>query len=424
MPTRPSLTTALSLALLLCACEAQPDVPLVDECSIEIRIPTGFVGGVGELAPLHEDVYGAAPAPYQVRYQWPGRDPSASAAFVWRTDLETLATVVEYGVGEALDQRVEGATFGFDQAADGTGGERMHEVRICGGLEPDTSYSYRVGGDEAWSPVYRFTTPPPPRSFDVVRVAVAGDSRGAYTTWASIVQAMEEHDPDLFVFTGDMIELGTDQGQWDAWFEAWGDLLTRKGLVVTHGNHEFLARNYFAQFALPGNEEWFTIDYGPLQITSLNDTVRSMSEIETLQPMYLESVLQDSDATWRLVTSHQSAWSACTVHGSDPWVRENWSGVMETGGVDLVFNGHNHIYERSVPILNGVEAAPGQGTVYLVSGGGGAPLYSNVDDLWFNEVAASVEHYLIADFGPDEVHVVARDLAGNVIDDFTLPSRR
>ena len=61
------------------------------------------------------------------------------------------------------------------------------------------------------------------------------------------------------------------------------------------------------------------------------------------------------------------------------------------------------------------------GTVYLVSGGAGAPLYTETAEEWFGHVANPIEHYLIADFGPTEVTVTVRDLDGNVIDEFTKP---
>jgi hypothetical protein len=74
-----------------------------------------------------------------------------------------------------------------------------------------------------------------------------------------------------------------------------------------------------------------------------------------------------------------------------------------------------------VPIRGDREAAPGEGTVYLVSGGAGADLYDEHDDSWFGAVANPIEHYVIGDFGPEEASFVVRDLAGNEIDRFIVP---
>ena len=47
--------------------------------------------------------------------------------------------------------------------------------------------------------------------------------------------------------------------------------------------------------------------------------------------------------------------------------------------MDLVLSGHDHDYERSKPMRG---ATPGAGTVYVVVGSSGAPLYDNGSDVW------------------------------------------
>lgn len=424
----------LALVLMLLACKADPNPqdgvdtdselpPPIDGCDPEISPPPPFgQSDVEVVVDPHQNTFGGNPEPFHVRYGWPSPDPSQTASFLWRTDRGTKATVVEFGIGDDLSRRAEGASFVYGQLPDGSGGYRIHEVKLCSGLEPGTTYSYRVGGDGHWSPVYRFTTPGRPGSFDTFRVAIAGDSRGAYETWAELVGVMEAHDPDFYVFSGDMVEFGWLQEEWDAWFEAAGDVLARKALVPAHGNHEFLAAHYFAQFSLPHNEEWFHVRYGDLTLVTLNDTVREVHHVGGDQVAYMDAAFaENADAPWKMVLHHKALYSGSTVHGSNLTAREAWEPVIDAHGVQLVVAGHNHLYERSVPIRGGAAAEPGEGAIYLVSGGAGAPLYKNVDDEWFSEISNPVEHYVIADFGPTGVEVVARDLAGNVIDSFSIP---
>lgn len=396
--------------------------PSGPECDPEISVPAALAATV-EPPPAdpHREVYGAAPEPYQVRIGWPSSDPSTSVAFLWRTDTETLSTVVEYGRDGVLDQRVEGASFTFGGPPGQPGPYRIHEVKLCAGLEPSTTYDYRVGGDGHWSPTFRFTTPPAPGAEDAFRVAVVGDARGAYETWGEILAALDAHAPDLILFTGDMVDLGANQAEWDDWFGAAGDRLASTPLVPTHGNHEFLATNYFAQFSLPNNEEWYAVRFGSFELVVLNDTVRSTTQITVDQRAYLEATLGASSARWRAAMHHRSPYSTSTVHGSADDLRAAWVPAYEDGGIDLVFAGHNHTYERSVPIRAGAPVGAGEGPVYLVLGGGGAPLYTNQVPEWFGEVFAPTEHYLIGDFEPTGASFVARDLAGNVIDAFVLP---
>jgi hypothetical protein len=421
-----AILLAASLAWILPACDFYPEaagpVDGVAECSETVLSPPG--ANPEQTFPAvepHEDAYGAAPAPEQVRIQWIAQDPSRSVGFLWRTGVETKASVAELRVGDGEPVRYEGASFTFGGAQSDQ--ERMHEVRLCGRLEPGTTYTYRVGGDSAWSADFAFTTPREPGSFDTFRVAIAGDSRGASDTWAAVVAAMQEEAPDLFLFSGDMVQYGTAQGEWDAWFGAGAEVWPSKFLVPAIGNHELLARNYFAQFALPGNEEWFSFDFGTLHVVSLNDiVVRNPNDIPVAQADFLDRDLTAAAAQpWKLVLHHWSAYSSCTTHNSNEELRTAWSPIEDEHGVQLDVAGHNHIYERSVPIRDGQEVAPGEGTLYLTSGGAGAPLYMNSEDLWFNEVAAPVEHFMIVDFGPDSAIAVVRDLDRNVIDEFIVP---
>jgi hypothetical protein len=419
----------LSMVVGLAGCDFYPETG-VDSgtagsgaCDTKVMVPTGGLQGDPVPAQTHAETYGADPTPFSVHLGAPNRDPSTSVSMLWRTDAETMASIVEYGPAETWPEgatRVEGYTFGFGGGELGTGPYRIHEVRLCETLTPATAYTYRVGGDGGWSTAHTFTTPGAPGSFDTYRVAIAGDSRGAYDTWAQMVTAMETHEPDLFLFSGDMVELGAVQSEWDAWFAASGDTFARKLVLPAHGNHEFLAQNYFAHFGVPGNEEWFAVEFGDMLVMSLNDTVRDAESIETLQPRFMEAELAATTSTWQVAMHHQPIYSTCTRHGSYEGLRALWEPVFDAGGVDLVFAGHNHIYERSVPITAGAEVSPDAGVQYVVTGGAGAPLYNESDADWFGLVANPIEHYIIADFAAGSVTLTVRDLAGNVIDEWSM----
>lgn len=419
------------LLLALFACKVYPQdsdsqsgPAVYGDCQEEVLVPTGILPGDPVPAEAHSETFGAAPEPTQVRIQWPERDPSKSVAFLWRTDPDTLASQVQMGPADGFPEGAstyDGASFGFGSGEVGTGDHRIHELRLCGRLDPETTYSYRVGGEGHWSDTYTFTTPGAPGSFSDFRVAFAGDSRGAYETWGAMLTAIDGHAPDFIVFSGDMVEFGSAQDEWDAWFSAGGDVLARRPLISAHGNHEFLAQNYFAQFAFPGNEQWFAIQYGDGVFVSLNDTVSDGDHTAVEQVEYMDEVFGDAGDSWKIVNHHQTIYSTNGVHGSDEDLRAEWGPVFDRNGVQLVVAGHNHVYERSVPIRDDAQVAAGQGTVYLVSGGAGAPLYTSQDPQWFGEVFDPVEHYIIADFSATQIDVVVRDLQGNVLDEFVVP---
>ncbi len=418
---------------LLISCTLYPEVvdsgapaPAPTDCSESVLVPTGLLDGQDDLpADAHAEIYGASPAPQWVRYQWPSSDPSTSAAFLWSTDTDTLASAVVIGPADTFPQgatRHEGYSFLFGSGEIGAGDSRVHEVRLCQRLEPGTVYRYQVGGEGGWSETFTITTPGPPGSFDTFTVGIVGDSRGGYETWGQLLAAMDAYEPDFLMFSGDMVDLGGSQDEWEAWLEASGDVLARRPLIAAHGNHEFLAQNYFAQFAFPGNEEWFSVQYGDLLLVTLNDTVRESTQLSDTQALFLDETLTAADPEgWKMVMHHQSAYATCSTHGSDADTRAFWTPLYEEHGVDAVIAGHNHAYERSVPIRDGQEVGDGEGPVYFVTGGAGAPLYDSSDPQWFGAVFEPVNHYIIARFSPDSIAFEARDLSGNVIDTYTIP---
>lgn len=395
----------------------------INDCDPEIGLPTNVFNLAVSPADPHAEIYGEeAPDPFAVRLNWPSSDPSTSISIVWRTDNETLASAVELWSREERVMRFEGASFLFGGRGDSAGDHRVHEFKICSGLKPDTEYHYRVGGEGHWSEIRSFRTAPEPGTFDSFRVAVMGDSREGYDIWGDIARQADTHDPDFFVFAGDMVQTGSMQHEWDEWFTQAEDVLSRKVVVPTHGNHELLAIHYFANWSLPHNEEWFQIRYGDLYLISLNDTVFDMQHRELEQVEYMDQVWGQAPAdAWKVPVHHHSIYASSSRHGSNHQLRRQWEPSYDQHQPQLVLAAHNHTYERSVPIRNGEPANEGEGTVYIVTGGAGAPLYRGQDERWYNEVFNATEHFMIADFGPDQIDVVVRDMAGNVIDSFVVP---
>jgi hypothetical protein len=80
-----------------------------------------------------------------------------------------------------------------------------------------------------------------------------------------------------------------------------------------------------------------------------------------------------------------------------------------------------HAYERSWPLVGGNRVPDGQGPVYVVEGGGGAPLYDLAQPLLaFTAVAQKVTGYLILDVAPHALTLTARGLDGSVVDTYSL----
>ena len=413
-------------------------------CGYEVRTPE-----VDE-AQLSGDAIGDSPAPDHVHTSFAGPTDS-SFAVSWQTDVGTTVSRVLYGTDRAA---VEAATAG-DEAAGVleqaghqvlfttlTAGElRLHEVHVCG-LEASTQYFYKAGGPGAWSEVYDVATGPTIGSAEPFRFGIAGDSRNDSVIWAQVQTRMRDSAADFQVFTGDAVQLGINQDDWDRFFgDAFEgtrstDVMARIPFMPANGNHDALATNYLLQFALPQDEsraelgqgeQWYSFDYGNAHFAFLDSNV-SGSQVEA-QAEWLDADLGAVDRSvtpWVFVLHHHAQYSCSRNHGSQLDVREVLQPLIDRHEVDVVLNGHDHNYERSKPIrgfqdgtLEGEVVTEG-GTLYVVTGGAGAPLYGIDSDCYHTEVAEETNHYAVADVDGNTLTVEVFRLDGTLLDSFEL----
>lgn len=83
------------------------------------------------------------------------------------------------------------------------------------------------------------------------------------------------------------------------------------------------------------------------------------------QLAWLDQQLAKSTAPWKIVYGHHPLYSSGR-HGSSPELNAKLAPIFAKHKVPLYLCGHDHGYERSIPL---------DGTIYIVNGGGGAPLY-------------------------------------------------
>jgi acid phosphatase type 7 len=113
---------------------------------------------------------------------------------------------------------------------------------------------------------------------------------------------------------------------------------------------------------------------------------------------------------------HKAIFSVGDRHGSDMKLQPVLHPLFKQHGVRLVFQGHDHLYYRTTR----------DGIVYVVTGGGGAPLYHIVSsELQPGDIAKRLHHFCVADLFQDEIKVtvyaVARKRAGvRAIDNFVV----
>lgn len=355
----------------------------IDGCGYRVTTPSGV-----EAPQLAAPLFGGDPTPKQLHLGFIG-DPKTSMVVQWRTtDDVTLAGEVRWAEGDGLaaDQLTQvagGVTFAFE-AIDQDVHPRVHQGHLCG-LKPGTAYTYQVGardpqtGADHFSPTYTFHTAPDvsasPDHEDVI--ASLGDCRNGYDTWEQLTTLVKGYAPDLVLFSGDAVTFGNTQFEWEAFFARAQPLLATTPIVFAHGNHEVNAAGFYAQVALPGDQQDYGVDWGWLHVTVLNDTPENLDDIAGKAKTFLAQDLSAAaGARWKIVMHHQPVWSSATAHGSNLQLQQQWQPIYDANHVDLVLNGHDHDFEMTKPLVGqAAQASVDAGTVYLVQGGAGAELY-------------------------------------------------
>ncbi len=280
-----------------------------------------------------------------------------SVTVVWNTDVTAACSVHVRPLGGGAGRVVGGQT-----------------ARICAievdGLFPGARYAYtpRANG-VALTEETVFRTDDAAKPFTFLVVGDGGDGgSGQY----DVAEEMEKSPADLIVHTGDMNYLEGAAAEYDPhFFEPYKRLVRRLVLWPCLGEDDQLSNGrvpWYDAFYTPANnadrkEEYYSFDYGNAHFAVL-DTTRSSSPGGAMYK-FLERDLAESDALWNFVFLHKPIYSSQAPRKLDLLP------LMDRYGVDIVFNGDNHIYERTKSLRNDRIVSAGAGTVYVTTGGGG-----------------------------------------------------
>jgi hypothetical protein len=168
---------------------------------------------------------------------------------------------------------------------------------------------------------------------------------------------------------------GTAEEFRDCYDPTWG---RHKGRThPTPGNHEYHspdAAPYFAYFgaaAGPAGRGYYSFELGAWHVISLNSNVAM--DTGSPQDRWLRADLAAHPRRCTLAFWHHPRFSS-GPHGPTSDVAPLWRTLAE-GGVDVVLQGHDHGYERFVPMTAEGTPDSARGIRSFVVGGGGAPVY-------------------------------------------------
>ena len=253
-------------------------------------------------------------------------------------------------------------------------------------LEPDTLYHYSVQLGSIQTPDRIFGTAPlegAPFAF-----VVYGDSRSdpLYPLGVpnrfheDVVEQMALHNFDFFLNVGDIVNDGYDIRLWNIAFGEVSLVSSEYAYYPIFGNHDdrneqsvIGADVYSMLFSNPGdasgsgNELYYSFNYGNAHyvVIDSNADINPASVQGQWISEDLETANDSKDILWKFLFFHHPPYSSSLVGIGDERsrvTREYIPPIAEEFGVDIVFTGHQHSYERSYK----------NGVYYIVTGNGGA----------------------------------------------------
>jgi hypothetical protein len=330
-----------------------------------------------------------------------------SVIIAWETSRQ-VAGAVEYG-----RTRAYASTCTDDNLT------QRHAITLTG-LSPYSTYHYRVSiGHLDWSGDFAFRTAAGPQRSSF-KFAVIGDTHsGVYEfprrrrdidgAHRLLLKQMATLAPDFYLHTGDLVQEGGDLAAWEDFFSIEGGLMAKVCMFPTLGNHERNHDNYFDFFYLPHNERWYSFDYGNAHFVSLEVDGYADIERDSEQYRWLVDDLSSSNSTWRFIFFHFPSFSSGGEYGSNPQVQEHLVPVFNRYGVNMVFNGHEHNYQRNVV----------DSVTYLQTSGGGAITRPPGEFEW-TCYAEETRHIIVVSVDGDRLDAVAIRPDGSRFDPFTL----
>ncbi|MCP5520430.1 MAG: metallophosphoesterase family protein [Verrucomicrobiales bacterium] len=272
-----------------------------------------------------------------------------------------------------------------------------HAVTLTG-LRPDTEYNYRVAvrsGDRvARCDERSFRTL---KDAGPIHFAVTADVGSGLPRQYRVARVLRQLEPDLVIMPGDLVYPHFVARLTDyRWFSVYAEQLRTTPIFVVAGNHDtayLRDGTYLESFAMPTNSVplaeqqltgdgpvghyCYSFDHGDAHFVGLYVTMLYAAydlPPDSPQLAWLEEDLAASDKPWKILYLHHPILSS-GPHGTDD---NNANGLRDSPelagrlmpialrhGVQLVFAGHDHIYERFTPV---------QGILAITAGcGGGSP---------------------------------------------------
>ena len=246
---------------------------------------------------------------------------------------------------------------------------------------------------------------------------VYGDTRDGHAMHRKVLALMLKQKPQFILQTGDLVHDGSNAHLWQIYDSITKDARKTIPFYPARGNHDPGGPGYTARVTTPftsGNKLYYSFDKADCHFICLAVDEETPYADGSAQYKWLHSDLEITRKTHPehiFVFFHVPPYSI-GAHGSDLQVRRQLCPLFLRYGVDVVFNGHDHNYYRTRR----------DNITYIVTGGGGAPLYPVNPDRGAiqGDRYESVNNCVVCDVRGAQVTITALRADGTTLDHFTI----
>jgi len=253
----------------------------------------------------------------------------------------------------------------------------------------------------------------PPREQDSVRFAVIGDTgtgtSSQYQIGEQMTTARQVFPFEFVIMLGDNI-YGSERPQdFVSKFEKpYKALLDAKvPFYASLGNHDDPTQRYYKPFNM-GGERFYTFAKGSARFFVLDSNYMDQAQLK-----WLEEQLSRATDRWKIAYFHHPLYSSGEKHGSEVDLRTQVEPLFIKYGVDIVFAGHEHFYER---------IKPQNGIYYFIEGGSAKLRKGDIRTGPLTAAGFDTDFtFMLAELGKDTMHFQVLSRNGKPIDSGALP---
>ena len=258
------------------------------------------------------------------------------------------------------------------------------------------------------TPAAAGTTTPPPAALRTVRFAVIGDNGSADQQQAEVGRQMMAHRAtcpyDFVLMVGDNMYVRADAQGYTRAFEQPYKALLEDGVrfFAVLGNHDDSNELRYPSFNMNG-QRYYSFARDNVRFIGLDTNA-----LDGRQLAWFEETLKSSLERWKIAYFHHPLYSNGSRHGSNVEIRVAIEPLLVRYGVNAVFSGHDHHYERF---------KPQKGITYFVAGSSGKLRKGGVEPSPLSGAAfAEDQAFMLVEIAGDELSFRAISRTGKVID--------